>query len=75
MITQRISAGALVLTALLASASVMASPARGKVGKFEVYADGAARVVKPADASGTVIAANSLDNARSGDGTLYGYRV
>jgi len=37
-------------------------------GKFDGFREGMYE-------SGATIAASSLDNARSGDGTLYGYRV
>lgn len=49
-----------------------------RVGKFDPYTDGAkmgAFDVYTDGARGREIAASSLDNARSGDGTLYGYRV
>lgn len=39
-----------------------------KRGRFDPYTDGT-------HASALDLAANALDNARSGDGTLYGYRV
>jgi len=49
-------------------------------GKFDPFTDGARQgkfdsFSEGARAAGGEIAASSLDNARSGDGSLYGYRV
>ena len=48
-----------------------------KMGKFDPYTDGAKMGAFDVFTDGArgELAASSLDNARAGDGTLYGYRV
>ena len=68
MNAKRILGSALGVLILASSAAALAAPAGSKVGKFDSFSEGAR-------AAGGEIAASSLDNARSGDGSLYGYRV